>query len=69
MKTCPETCTRLLTEREAAERLGVSPGTLSNWRSARLVKLPFLRLGRTVRYRARDIERFLDSATVNPVQE
>ena len=53
--------TRLLTEREAAERLRVSPGTLTVWRSTRRYPLPFVRIGTAVRYRESDVEAFIES--------
>ena len=54
----------LLNEREAAEILGVRTGTLSVWRSTRRYALPFCKIGRCVRYRASDIEAFVQSRTV-----
>jgi predicted DNA-binding transcriptional regulator AlpA len=41
----------LLDEREAAEILTVEPGTLSVWRSTGRYDLPFVKIGRAVRYR------------------
>lgn len=57
-----------LTERQAADHLGVSPGTLANWRSSGAVRVPFVRLGRAVRYRRSDLERFLAANTVGGVE-
>lgn len=53
----------LLTEREVAQILGVKPQSLAVWR-LRGKNLPFLRVGRLVRYRKSDIEKWLDSQTV-----
>jgi excisionase family DNA binding protein len=49
----------LMTTREAAERLGLSPGTLENWRAAG--KGPtYCRLSvRTIRYRPEDLDSWL----------
>lgn len=40
----------LLTEQQAAEVLGVKPGTLQVWRCTRRYGLPFVKVGRLVRY-------------------
>ncbi|WP_039828406.1 helix-turn-helix transcriptional regulator [Nocardia testacea] len=55
----------LLTEREVAELVGTSPGTLRQDRSADR-GLPYVRIGRRIRYRADDIEAYLDAHTVRP---
>lgn len=47
----------LLTEREVAELLGVSPRTVRRWRRRGL--LPSARIGGTVRVRRSDLERAL----------
>ncbi|MCW5756073.1 MAG: helix-turn-helix domain-containing protein [Phycisphaeraceae bacterium] len=46
----------LLREREAANMLGVSPRTLFAWREAE--GLPYLKLGRTVRYPLPELQRW-----------
>lgn len=51
----------LLDERQAAQFLSVSPGTLSVWRSTGRYCLPFLKVGRKVRYRRYDLEVWLES--------
>jgi predicted site-specific integrase-resolvase len=43
----------LLDEKQAAEYLTVSPGTLSVWRSTGRYSLPFVKVGRRVRYTER----------------
>jgi excisionase family DNA binding protein len=45
---------------EVAEILGVSASTLARWRRTGDPDLPFLRLGGGIRYRASDIEAFLE---------
>jgi hypothetical protein len=45
---------KLLTSRDLAARWGLHPGTLANQRSAGR-GLPFIRLGRNVRYRLSDV--------------
>ena len=53
----------LLSEQEAAELLTVSPGTLSVWRSTGRYNLPFLKVGRMVRYRRDDLLAWLKTRT------
>lgn len=57
--TIPE---RMLTTKEAAAMLGLSPATLEAWRCSGRVRLPFLRLGRSVKYRLSDLYAYLDRA-------
>ena len=53
----------LLDEKEAAEVLTLSPGTLSVWRSTGRYALPFLKIGRKVRYRRADLLAWMESRT------
>jgi len=54
----------LLSQRQVAVRLGVSARTIEGWR-ARGIGPPFLRLSaRAVRYRAVDLEQWLDQRRV-----
>lgn len=56
---------RALTEREVAERLGLSVATLRAWRHRG--KGPrFLRLGRSVRYLPSDVDDFVRASAVDP---
>jgi excisionase family DNA binding protein len=50
---------KLLTPKEVAAILQVAVGSLAVWRCTKRVDLPFLKVGRSVRYRATDIEAFL----------
>ena len=52
-----------LTERQAAERLGLKPQTLANWRSTGRHGLPFLKLGRSVRYDLTALEKWAAART------
>lgn len=56
----------LLTQKQAAEYLGLSESWFERdrWAGARL---PFLKFGRTVRYRAEDVQVFLE-ASLNKAQ-
>ena len=49
----------LLDDKAAAAMLDVSPGTLSVWRSTGRYALPFLKIGRKVRYRRADHDAWL----------
>lgn len=65
---------KLITEREAATALGVSPGTLKAARLHRLTSnplrnLPHVRIGRSVRYRRSDIESWISAHLVHPEGE
>ena len=51
----------LLNEQEAAQVLDTAPGTLSVWRSTGRYNLPFLKVGRSVRYRRADLLAWLDA--------
>ncbi len=50
----------LLTIKETAEYLGISVGRLYNMRSQKIFPIPEARKISGVRYRKKDIERFLD---------
>jgi excisionase family DNA binding protein len=54
-----ERARELLDERQAANYLTVSPGTLSVWRSTGRYNLPFVKVGRRVRYRLADLDAWL----------
>lgn len=52
----------LLSEKMAAEWLGLQPRTLSLWRRTRSDSVPFVRLSaRAIRYRKSDLEAFAES--------
>jgi excisionase family DNA binding protein len=55
----------LLEEKQAAQFLQVEPGTLSVWRCTGRYKIPFIKVGRLVRYRQSDLEAWLESRTLN----
>ncbi len=50
----------LLTTTEAARFLNVRPNTLAIWRSTGRYNLPFVRVGRLVRYRLDDLLEFAE---------
>jgi excisionase family DNA binding protein len=51
------------TEQQAATLLHVTPGTLSVWRCTGRYSLPFVKVGRNVRYRLSDLNAWLESRT------
>lgn len=53
-----------LDAKQAAEFLGVQEQTLAAWRCNRKYPLPYIKVGRKIRYRLSDLERFLASRTV-----
>jgi excisionase family DNA binding protein len=54
----------LLNTKEVAVLLGVAPGSLNVWRATRRYPLPYIKVGRHVRYRLSDVQEFLRSRTV-----
>ena len=53
----------LLNEVQAAVILDTSVGTLQVWRSTGRYKIPFIKIGRNVRYKRADIEAWIESRT------
>jgi excisionase family DNA binding protein len=57
-----------LTNKQAAEYIGITPGTLHVWRCKNRYEIPYLRIGSKIRYRVEDLEAFLASRLVTPRQ-
>ena len=55
--------TDLIDEAEAAEILDLAPGTLSVWRSTGRYGIPFIKVGRKVRYSRTALNAWLESRT------
>jgi len=53
----------LLDANQAAIILDVTPGTMGVWRSTGRYSIPFIKVGRKVRYRRADLEAWLESRT------
>ncbi len=53
----------LVDDKAAAEILDTTPGTLSVWRSTGRYALPFVKVGRKVRYRISDLEEWIEKRT------
>lgn len=60
---------RLLTVQQAAERLGLAPHTLNIWRCSKRYGLAYVKVGRAVRYREADVERFIETGLRNATSE
>ena len=60
MKDEPQIPDPLLTPDDVARRLGVSGNTLNAWRVKRQ-HLNFVNVGRLIRYRAGDVQQFINS--------
>jgi hypothetical protein len=55
---------RLLSNREAAQYLGIAPFTLKRWRSRTYKnrhRIPYLKIGRSIRYREVDLVNWVNS--------
>ena len=55
----------LLDNDPAADYLGVKPHTLEIWRASGRYRIPFVKVGRLVKYRRADLDAWLQSRTVN----
>lgn len=55
-----------MTEREAAAYLGLSHNTLRTWRCTKKVEIPYVKIGKAVRYRKNVLDFFLDKCVVLP---
>ena len=49
----------LLTSEDVARKLAVSEDTLTTWRCTRRQHIPFVKVGRLVRYRPADVSAFI----------
>lgn len=56
-------------DKQAAEVLEVKPTTLAVWRSTGRYRLPYLKVGRLVKYRISDLAEFLARRTANHTGE
>ena len=53
----------LLTRKEAAEFLGCSAMTLAIWKCTKRYPLPYVKIGKNVRYRLSDLKDFISNNT------
>lgn len=54
----------LLTRTEAAAFLGISKGTLEVWACTKRYPLPYVKVGRLVKYRLTDLQAFIEARTI-----
>lgn len=54
----------LLTDADVSARIGVTTTTLATWRSTGRYSLPFIKVGRSVRYSERDVMNWLEQRRV-----
>jgi len=57
----------LLSVEEAAEYIGIRPGTLRNWLSAR--RIAYVKVGRLTRVSSETLNRFIAEHTVGSVED
>lgn len=62
--TTPNDSLPLLPRKKAAQILGVEPQTLAVWACNKRYGLPYVKVGRRVMYRLKDIMMFIESRTV-----
>jgi len=60
---------RLFSPKNAAKYLGVVENTLSVWRSTGRYDLPYIKVGRLVKYRLSDLQAFLARNTKGETHE
>jgi len=53
--------TKILNRKEAAEFLGLQENTLAVWATTKRYKLPYIKVGRLVKYRLSDLQAFLEN--------
>jgi excisionase family DNA binding protein len=54
----------LLSTPEAAEYIGARPHSLETWRTSGRYRIPFVKVGRLVKYRRTDLDAWLYARTV-----
>lgn len=54
----------LLTPSETARVLGVKEDTLTVWRCQKRYDLPYVKVGRNVRYKVEDVAEFIERQTI-----
>ncbi len=55
----------LVDQAAAAEILQVKPNTLTNWRCTKRYSIPYIKIGRCVRYRVSDLLAFVERRRVS----
>ncbi|WP_078350666.1 helix-turn-helix domain-containing protein [Mucilaginibacter pedocola] len=60
----PENLEPLLNRKEAARYINFSPGTLAVWDCTKRYELHPIKIGKSVRYRRSDLDRFLEQSLI-----
>ncbi len=58
----------LLSRREAAAYLGITERTLAVWACVKRYNLPYVKIGRLVKYRRCDLDSFIERQTITNLQ-
>lgn len=61
IKSIIDAAKALVDDKTAASQLDVTPGTLAVWRSTGRYNLPFVKVGRKVRYRQMDLDAWIEN--------
>ena len=59
----------LLTREQAAQYLGITPRTLAVWACTKRYNLPFVKIGRLVKYKRVDLDAFITRRTISNQEE
>jgi excisionase family DNA binding protein len=59
----------LVSRQEAADILNVQPQTLAKWASVRRYDLPYIKVGKAVRYRRSDLQQFMNRNTIGATND
>lgn len=63
----PHNTSALLDTEAAAKYLGVAPRSLEVWRCVKRHSIPYIKVGRLVKYRLSDLDAWLEARTVGAV--
>ncbi len=65
----PKPQSNLLTTEEAAAYLGVKPRSLEVWRCVKRYGIPYVKVGRLIKYRQSELDAWLASRTIGSKSE
>lgn len=54
----------LYDRQQAATYLGIKPNTLATWNCTKRYRIPYIKVGRLVKYRISDLDEFLQQRTI-----
>lgn len=55
----------LLCPKEVANLLGISIQTLANWRVEKPTPIPYVKVGKSIRYRLSEVNKYIVKKTIN----